>query len=519
MTEMNLAELVLVRAREDPHAVALRMDGASVSYERIATESERVAAGLFDLGVTRGDRVMMFAENSTAHLITYLAVARLGAVFTPIHPSFQAAELDYVFVNSAPRVVVADPALLSRLSKSGSCGLPAIQIVLGSAVGDAITFDSLGTGCPSPGIADVRPNEPVLICYTSGTTDRPHPVARSHDHEIWNAQTYADIYDFGREDTALVAMPLSWVWGLSSSCLALLSAGATVVLHREFESAAAVDEIEASQVTLFAGTMSMFTAMLGSLKQRPRDLSSLRHLYRGGEPLNNDVARQVEDLTGLRLYDAYASTEASPVLAVDPVRDLAPPQGTAGRLVKGVKIRLVDESGADVPRGQAGEAIIGGRGIMLGYWNEPDLTAARLTPDGWFRSGDLLIEDEDGYYYVVGRSGDLIIRNGARVAPAEVESALTSLPGVRDAVATGIPDEEFGESIVAFVLLEPGTIVSVDDVYAQLSGRIARYKIPSEIRFVDDLPMLRNAKRDRRALRQQALELLAQPTSRLRIVG
>jgi len=193
---------------------------------------------------------------------------------------------------------------------------------------------------------------------------------------------------------------------------------------------------------------------------------------------------------------------------IDPVRDPKAPRGTAGRLVTGALIRLVDENGADVALGEVGEAWLGGRGIMLGYWNEPEMTSQRVTPDGWFRSGDLLVEDADGYFYVVGRTSDVIIRNGAKIAPAEVESALSGLAGVRDSIAVGVPDEEFGESIVAFVVLEPGSIVSVDDIYAQLSDRIARFKIPSDIQFVEDLPLRRNEKRDRRSLRQQALNVL-----------
>jgi long-chain acyl-CoA synthetase len=507
--EVNLAQLVLGPTRHDPHRVAIRMGTNSLTYGQLDGQSERVAAGLRELGIGRGDRVMMFAENSIEHLVSYVAVARLGAIFTPIHPSYQADELTYVLGNSTPRAVIADPALLARLARSGSPDLPSIQIVLGSTTGDAVAFDRLGIAAAVPvGSVDVDDDEPVLICYTSGSTDRPQPVTRSHAHEIWNAQTYADVSDYRADDRALVAMPLSWVWGLSTSCQALLSVGATVVLNREFDAGAVLDEIESSRITLFAGTMSMLTAMLHALNERPRDVSSLRHLYRGGEPINDEIARQLESRTGLRLLDAYATTEAAPVLVIDPVRDPMAPRGTAGRLVTGALIRLVDTNGADVPHGEVGEAWLGGRGIMLGYWNEPEMTSQRVTPDGWFRSGDLLVEDADGYFYVVGRTSDVIIRNGAKIAPAEVESALSGLAGVRDSIAVGVPDEEFGESIVAFVVLEPGSIVSVDDIYAQLSDRIARFKIPSDIQFVDDLPLRRNEKRDRRLLRQQAVNVL-----------
>jgi acyl-CoA synthetase (AMP-forming)/AMP-acid ligase II len=296
------------------------------------------------------------------------------------------------------------------------------------------------------------------------------------------------------------------VWGLSTLSYALLTTGATVVLHVEFEPLDVLAEIEASAITLFAGTMSMYTALLHAVDARSFDLSSIRRLYRGGEPINNEVVRAIETRTGVRLCDSYATTEVSPVLVVNPVSDVDAPPGTVGRLVPGAKIRIVDDNGVEVKKGAVGEAWLGGQGVMLGYWNEPELTADRLTGDGWFRSGDLLVEGDRGYYFVVGRSIDVIIRNGAKIAPAEVESALNGLPGVRDSVAVGVPDEEFGESIVAYVLLDPDCVVSVDDVFDQLSDRIARFKLPEQIYFVADLPTQRNHKRDRATIRKSALD-------------
>jgi long-chain acyl-CoA synthetase len=502
---MNLAEPVLDQARRAGDAIAVQMGDDRLTYEEFVAESMRVAAGLRDLGVRRGDRVLMFSENTIECLVTYLATARMGAIFTPVHASFQVSELDYVLDNAAPSAVIAQAALWERLERCGESRLPPVRIVLDSPRGDLLPFGEVGRASAPIGVETVDDETPVLICYTSGTTDRPHPVTRSHAHEIWNATTYAQVWDYRPGDRALVTLPLSWVWGLSTLAQALLFAGSTVVLQREFVAKEALLEIESSRISLFTGTMSMYTALLGELERHEYDLSSLRHLYRGGEPINNEVVKALESRIGLRLTDGYATTEAAPVIAVDPVHDRDAPVGTAGRLVPRARVRLVNEQGDDVPRGEVGEAWLSGPGIMLGYWNEPELTAERLTPDGWFRSGDLLVEGLNGYYFVVGRSTDVIIRNGAKVAPAEVESALSSLPGVRDAVAVGVPDEEFGESIVAFVLLDQGCIMSADDIYDHLSDRIARFKLPSHIHFVDELPVRRNQKRDRAWFQQLAL--------------
>ncbi|MGD6741798.1 class I adenylate-forming enzyme family protein [Streptomyces sp. BH106] len=511
---MNLAEVTLDRAREAGDVIAVQMGQESLTYAEFVRESERVAAGLRELGIRRGDRVMMFSENSIEHLVTYLATARLGAIFTPIHASFQVGELEYVLANAKPSAIIAQAALWDRLERCGGRHLPSIRIVMDPPREDLLAFHELGRRSEPVGVEPVEDETPVLICYTSGTTQRPHPVSRSHAHEIWNAKAYAQVWDYQPGDRALVTLPLSWVWGLSTLAQALLFAGSTIVLHKDFEPGAALAEIETSRITLFTGTMSMYTAILSELSKQDYDLSSLRHLYRGGEPINNEVVKALESRLGMRLTDGYATTEAAPVIAVDPVRDVDAPVGTAGRLVPGARVRIVDEQGDDVPVGEVGEAWLGGPGIMLGYWNEPGLTAEHLTPDGWFRSGDLLVEGADGYYFVVGRSADVIIRNGAKIAPAEVESALAGLPGVRDAVAVGVPDEDFGENIVAFLLLDPGCIMSADDVYDLLSDRIARFKLPSDIHFVDELPVRRNEKRDRAWIRERALaglELEAAP--------
>ncbi|WP_166880573.1 class I adenylate-forming enzyme family protein [Salinibacterium sp. ZJ450] len=503
---MNLADLALSQSANAGDAIAIQMQGESMSYHDLASESDRVAAGLRAMGVTAGDRVMLFAENRIEYLVLYLASARLGAIFTPVHPSFQGAELEYVLRNAAPAVVVAEKRLWKRLERYGAPWLPGARIVLGGDRKDMLPYSGLGWGEAAAGVLAVAEDTPVLVCYTSGTTDRPHPVTRSHGHEIWNARAYWSVLDFRPGDRALIALPLSWVWGLSTLSQALLSGGASVVLHREFAARRVLEEIESTGITLFAGTMSMYGALLGAVDESAYDLSSLRHLYRGGEPINAEVVGAVERRLGHRLIEAYATTEVAPVLAVDPVRDPDAPAGSAGRLVDGARLRIVNENGEDVEVGEVGEGWVGGAGVMLGYWGEPELTAERLV-DGWFHTGDLLYEDDHGYYYVVGRSVDVIIRDGAKIAPAEVESALAGLPGVRESAVVGIPDDEFGQSIVAFVRLEPDCIVSVDDVYAHLADRIARFKLPSEIHFVDQLPVRRNQKRDRASIRYQAMIL------------
>lgn len=508
---MNLAELVISAAEQTPDAVAVTMGDDVLTYREFVAEGARMAAGLAAAGVGVGDRVVLFAENCLEYLVIYHATVRIGAVFVPTHASFQTSELRYVVENADPAAVIASTNLWKRLDRSGVV-LPEVRISIGAvSTAGVVELGDLGRGLPAPEVVSLEESSPALICYTSGTTDRPHPVSRSHATEVYNAETYSRVWDYRPTDRALVALPLSWVYGLTTLSQGLLATGATIVLHAAFDANDVLDEVELSAVTLLAGTMSMYVAILHALQHRATDLSSLRHLYRGGEPANLHVVEALERRIGLRLCDGYALTEVAPVLAVDPVRDHDAPAGTAGRLVPGARIRIVGADGSDVPDGEVGEAWIGGPGLMLGYWREPELTSRRMSPDGWFRTGDLLRRGGDDYYFVMGRSSDMIIRDGARVAPAEVEAALVSLPGVAEAVAVGVPDEDFGESIAAFVVVEPDCIVSIDDIYMYLGDRIARYKIPTDIVFVDQLPRRANAKLDRRALRSKASDLVRSP--------
>lgn len=510
---MNLAELALATAERSPDALAVRMGDQCLTYAELVEEGARVAAGLASLGVGVGDRVMLFADNCLEYLVLYHATARLGAIFAPVHASYQVSELEYVLDNAEPAIVVASASLWDRLDRCGNA-LPAHRICLEpSTRADLLDYASLGRDTQAPAVAAVSEATPVLICYTSGTTDRPHPVTRSHRTEIWNATTYSDVWDYRAGDRALIALPLSWVYGLTTLAQGLLAAGATIVIHPEFVADKVVDEIERTQITLLAGTMSMYVALLHVLEQRQTDLSSLRHLYRGGEPTVLSVVESLERRIGVPLSDGYALTEVAPVLAVNPVRDRDAPAGTAGRLVPEARIRIVDDEGDDVRPGEVGEAWLAGPGVMLGYWNEPELTADKLTAGGWFRSGDLLREGDNGYYFVMGRSSEIIIRDGARIAPVEIETALISLPGIADAVAVGVPDEDFGESITALVVVEPNCVVKVDDIYMYLSDRMARFKLPTDIVFVDRLPLGPNAKRNRRQLRAYAITLGSAETS------
>jgi long-chain acyl-CoA synthetase len=517
---MNLADLVLRHADSHPDRCALSYAGREITYSQYRDIAGRLAGALLQRGVEQGDRVLFYSRNNPEYFITYTACAWIGAVFTPVHHTFQTSELGYVAENSGSRVVIVSSELVGAYADF-SRALPALPrdvIVIGDELpgselpgGSPELFDALvGAQVAVPDIAPVAPDTPVLICYTSGSTSRPKPVLRSHAGEIWNAETYRHCWDLQREDRALMALPLSWVYGLSTLGQALLAAGTTIEVLSHFNPVTVLQAIESSRITLFGGTNTMYVKMLDVHDRRGGDLSSLRNCYIGGEPSNPAAVRRFESIIGSRLWQGYAATEAAPVLVTDPRRDAEAPEHTVGRLVPGAELELVDDQGNPVRPGEPGEALLRCPGSMLGYFREDELTASRMTEDGWFRSGDLLAE-HDGYYFVVGRKSDMIIRGGSNIAPAEVESALTSIPGVRDAVVVGVPDPEYGERVAAILTTGGGEDLSDEALTHALSARLASYKVPSVYLRDLALPDGTTGKRDRRAIRDLAVAALSDP--------
>lgn len=511
---MNFAGLVAEHARNEPDRIALILNDIEVSYAQLDAMAARVGTWLLENGVTIGDRVLFYSENSIEFLATYLGAARIGAVFAPIHPSFKHREMGYVAQNSRATVAFVSASLSATFQDMAETipELPKRVVVVGDGyTGPWHTFRDVLTSEGWASIVDVEASTPVLISYTSGSTAAPKPVERSHGAEIWSARTYADVWDYRPEDRALVALPLTWAYGISTTTSALFAAGATVVLLPHFNPVQVLDTIERAAITLFAGSSTMFVKMLDVYRKGTRDLSSLRNCYVGAEPINRSVTDAFAKLVNSRIWEGYASTEAFPILVTHPRSDADAPRDTCGRLVPGAQLRIVDEVGVEVAPGEVGEAQFTCPGQMLTYFGESDLTHSRLTPDGWVRSGDLLRCDENGYFFVVGRLSDMIIRGGANIAPAEVESAIVALDGVLDATVTSVADAANGEAVVAFVSTDGGK-VNEAEVREHVEARLASYKVPSRY-FIDVvLPHSGNGKKDRRSASSIAQRLMAEPT-------
>jgi long-chain acyl-CoA synthetase len=502
---MTLYELVAARAAEAPDATAVIHRQTVLSYGDLASEVERIARGLAAHGVHQGDRVLALAENSPALIALYLAVGRAGGVYVPVSPGFRAREGRFVLDNASPVLVVVEQSLLPEFDSWNDDH--DVQIVVlreteAPVAEGAVDFNELGRNDPEISEPTVDPESDLLLCYTSGTTSMPKPVLHSHRSEVYNATTYADVWGLNPADRGVVAMPLAWVYGLSTTSAALLVSGSTVILLDRFHPVAVVDAITRHHATAMWGTMSMYTKMLEVVNSgHEADLSSLRLANNGGEPCPPPLVESFKKRTGVALLGSYATSEARPVLLIRP-GDENVPEGSVGQLVPGAEIKLESASGDEVPAG-TGHALLRCPGLMSEYYRQPDLTAERITDDGWFRSGDLLRRDENGYYFVVGRLNEMIIRSGVNIAPAEIECELVSHEAVIDAAVVGIPDPRSGEAVLAYVVCANGARLDEEELRDYLSNRLAMYKVPQHFVCLDELPRTGRGKLDRKALQDK----------------
>ena len=326
-----------------------------------------------------------------------------------------------------------------------------------------------------------------MILYTSGTTGVPKGAELTHANLLRNAEvTAATLLAAGPGDVVMGCLPLFHSFGLTCGLNAAVLGGACLALLPRFDPGEALEIISREKVTIFEGVPTMYAALLHHPDRGQADVSSLRVCVSGGAALPLEILRGFEDAFGCPILEGYGLSETSPVASFNhPGRPRKP--GSIGTPVAGVQMRVVDDAGAEVPQGEVGEVAIRGHNVMKGYWRDPDATAAAI-PDGWFRTGDLARVDEDGYFYIVDRKKEMIIRGGYNVYPREIEEALYEHPGVAGAAVVGIPHESLGEEVGAAVALKPGASATPEELREFVRERVAAYKYPRQVWLVDQLP-------------------------------
>ncbi|SHK37868.1 long-chain acyl-CoA synthetase [Pseudonocardia thermophila] len=490
----NLAVLLSDGARRAPDAVALIAGGARVTYRELDDRAARLAAQLRACGVEPGDRVGVLLPNVVEFAVAYYGVLRAGAVVVPMNPLLTAREVEYHLHDSGAAALVvlraADSAAVDGARQAGVGAVVALA-------DDALPVDGLD-------VAQREPTDTAVILYTSGTTGRPKGAQLTHSNLMWNAQVAADLFALQRTDVLLGALPLFHAFGQTCALNAALRRGAAVALVPRFDAAEVLDLVQRESVTVFLGVPTMYVALLAAAQDRAEALATLRLCVSGGAALPVEVLRAFEEKFGARVLEGYGLSETSPVASFNHMDRPSQP-GSIGTAVWGTEMRIADDAGRTLPVGEVGEILIRGHHVMAGYWNRPDATAAAIDPDGWLRTGDLARMDEDGYFFIVDRKKDLIIRGGYNVYPREVEEVVYAHPDVLEAAVFGVPDERLGEEVAAAVVAKEGATIDLAELQAWIRERVAPYKYPRRLALLDALPKGPSGKILKREIDRSAL--------------
>jgi long-chain acyl-CoA synthetase len=477
----NLAQNLIDSAAEDAGRPALRMDDAVLTYGEFRDAALRVAASLRARGVAPGDRVGMVLPNVLSFPVVFYGALLAGAAVVPMNPLLKAREVEYYLRDSGARLVVAlGPSAEPVTEAARTVGIDAVTV--GPALPEELMADE-PLGAP----VERADDDLAVILYTSGTTGQPKGAELTHANLAGNARTTAEtLLENSTDDVIMGCLPLFHVFGLTCGLNTAVLRGSTLTLIPRFDGAKALSVIERDKVTIFEGVPTMFSAMLHSPEAEKNDVSSLRLCVSGGSAMPVEVMRSFEEKFGCIILEGYGLSETSPVASFNHPHAQRKP-GSIGTPIAGVEMRLVDDDGKDIPAGEVGEIAIRGENVMKGYWQRPEETATAI-PDGWFRTGDLARQDEAGYFFIVDRKKEMIIRGGYNVYPREIEEALYEHPAVAEAACIGIAHPELGEEVGAAVALKPGASAGVDELREFVKDRVAAYKYPRHLWLVDSLP-------------------------------
>jgi fatty-acyl-CoA synthase len=501
----------------DHDALIVRHQGIRCTYREFDEATDRLAKAFLRLGVELGDRVGIWSPNCAEWVAVQYATAKIGAILVNVNPAYRTSELEYVLNQSGCRFLVSAPSYLTSdyraMVEAVSQSTPELEraVFLDSPEWNEL-FDA-GDDVPDEELWQreslLDADQPINIQYTSGTTGFPKGATLTHRNILNNGYFCGETLGYTENDRVCIPVPFYHCFGMVIGNLACTTHGAAMVIPSPgFESGAVLEAVEAEACTSLYGVPTMFIAALGDEDLAKRDVSTLRTGVMAGAPCPIEVMKQViTDLNMSEVTIAYGMTEVSPV-ATQTRRDdtIERRVSTVGVAHPHVEIQIVDpDTGDVVAPGTSGEFCTRGYSVMKGYWNDPERTAESIDGDGWLHSGDLAVMDEAGYVKIVGRLKDMIIRGGENVYPREIEEYLFTHPDVVDAQVIGVPDERFGEQIMAWVQKREGSDLSEVDLIDFCKGTIAHFKVPKYVRFTGEYPMTVTGKIQKFKLREQAI--------------
>jgi len=492
---MNIAWWVQRWAELKPEKPAIIFGTQVISYHEFCIRADRTSCWLQSIGIEKGDRVAVMLNNCPEFLDLFLACARLGAIFVPINYRVTSNELDYFITNCRPRLFIHGDDFVGAVKELElEKYLPPMMVaVAGEKKADSKTFDLIRETLKFDGkrafltrsLGPADPEEPQVIMYTSGTTGKPKGAVLSHRKTFFNCLNADIFFKLHFSDIMLIFLPLFHSGGLFIQAAPIFYKGATIVLHPKFDPIKIYNDIEKHQVTKFLGVPTVFRELLKIDPAKRKDISSLKVCAGGGEKLNQDLIEKCQK-AGFAFRQIMGQTETSILLWASESDPFKIP-GTVGRPVFHAEVSILDEKGSLAKPGETGEIVVRGSIMMKEYWQDPVKTQETIK-NGYLHTGDLAHMDEDGFFYLAGRAGDMYISGGENVYPAEVEKTLKQHPCIEDVAVKGVPDELWGEAGHAFVILSPGTNLTQADVIAICHGKLAKYKWPKKISFKSQFP-------------------------------
>jgi len=502
--------------------------GLPMTYEELNAEVDRLARGLLDMGVAKGDKVGLWMPNVPEWVTAYFAIARIGAVVVPMNTRYKTHEVEYILDNSEATTLFAVDAFanidylkmiaairpklrnLKHVIIAGDAGETGHAYADVVKAGEPLASD----GALSEREAQCDPNDNVFILYTSGTTGNPKGAMLSHHNIAKNAEQVTEVLHTSEEDVFLLAVPFFHCFGCVMGIAGSVTWGAAMVPMQVFKAKEALELVERFGVSVLYGVPTMFVLELEEARKGKADgtkyaLSSLRTGIMAGAPCPVEVMRGTMDDLGCNVSIAYGLTEASPVITMTRFDDSIERRvETVGRALDGVDVKICDDDHRPLPTGEMGELACRGYNVMLGYYRAPEITAQTIDEEGWLYSGDLATIDKEGYVQIVGRKKDMLICGGFNVYPAEIEEYLFTHPQVQNVSVIGIPDDVFGEVSAAYIIPREGEAIDPQEIVDFCVGEIANFKVPRYVEIIEAFPMTQSGKIQKFKLREIADEAM-----------
>ena len=497
---MNISEHVERIARQDPGRKAIVFEGRHISYGALDACAGALARSMRANGVRRGDRVALYLPNIPAFMLAYLAGLKAGAIVVSVNSIFKSEEVKYLLKDSGAKLVFTTAELLPNVPRKECPALEKTVICEGKIADEIVLGDWLAAGTPPLKTENMAAGDPAVLLYSSGTTGFPKGVTLTHNNVISNTRAGVNCSGHSSEDRLAIFLPLFHVFAQNYIMNAGFVAGATLVLFRRFVPDLVLEEIERQRITMFFAVPTIYIALLGANVPKQK-LASIRYYFSAAATMPQEISRRWTETYGPAVHEGYGLTECSPCAAYNHVSKHK--FGSVGTAIEDFEVKIFDENDRELPRGEWGEIVMRGPGVMKEYWGKPEDTAQALR-SGWLHSGDIGKMDEEDYIFIVDRVKDMINVSGFKVWPAEVEHYLYQIPEIKEVAVYGLPDELKGECVCAAVVLKDGAQLNPAAVIDWCKEKLAAYKTPARVDIVTELPKSATGKILKRMLRQQA---------------